>query len=205
MPGRYLVAGRGDARRVVQPLKFTDLAVLHQRDDHAGGSGPGRAAGAVQVILVVVRRVELNDQVDVVHMDAAGRDVGGDQDTRVPGGERVQGPLPLVLVAVAVDGRGVDAGPDSCLASRSAPCLVRTKNRVRPGRPAISAATGTLSCGGQDQHAGARRAAGSVEDVDRVQRGIADVGGHQLADAAVQGGGEEHPLAAGGRLRRGCG
>ena len=34
----------------------------------------------------------------------------------------------------------------------------------------------------------------------RVQRGILDVGGHQLADAAVQGGGEEHPLTACGRL-----
>ena len=34
----------------------------------------------------------------------------------------------------------------SCLVSRSAPCLVRTKNSVRPSRLAISAATGTLSC-----------------------------------------------------------
>src|SRR6202011_750486 len=106
MSGRSLIAGRGDARRVVQPLEVTDLAALHQRDNHAGGPGPGRAAGAVQVILVVVRRVELHDQVDVVHVDAPGRDVGGDQDAGVPGGERVQGPLPLALVAVAVDGGG---------------------------------------------------------------------------------------------------
>src|SRR5580704_14814990 len=110
MSGRYLVAGRGDPGRVVQPLKLTDLAAFHQRDDHAGLPGPGRAARAVQVVLVVVRRVELDHQVDVVHVDAPGRDVGGDQDAGMPGGERVQGPLPLALVAVAVDGRGVDAG-----------------------------------------------------------------------------------------------
>src|ERR1019366_4439264 len=80
VPGRDLVAGRGHARRVVQPLEFTDLAALHQRDDHAGGPGAGRAARAVQVVLVVVGRVELHDQVDIVDMDTTGRDVGGDQD-----------------------------------------------------------------------------------------------------------------------------
>ncbi len=36
----------------------------------------------------------------------------------------------------------------SCLASRPAPCLVRTKNRVRSGRAAISAAIATLSSAG---------------------------------------------------------
>jgi hypothetical protein len=72
MPGRYLVASRGDACGVLQPLKFAELAALHQRDDHAGGPGAGRPARAVQVVLVVVRRVELHDQVDVVHVDAAG-------------------------------------------------------------------------------------------------------------------------------------
>ena len=34
----------------------------------------------------------------------------------------------------------------------------------------------------------------------RVQRGIAGIAGHQLANPAVQGRGEEHPLAAGRRL-----
>ena len=99
----------------MQPPKLAQLAALHQRDDHSGGAGPGRATRTVQVILVVVRRVELHDQVDVVHVDAAGRHVGGDQDPGMPGGERVQGPLPLVLVAVAVDGRGVDTRPGQLL------------------------------------------------------------------------------------------
>jgi len=110
MAGRYLVAGRGDARGVVQPLKVADLAVLHQRDDHACGASPGRTTRAVQVVLMVVRRVELHDQVDVVHVDAAGRDVGGDQDPGMPGGERVQGALPLVLVSVAVDAKSNHLG-----------------------------------------------------------------------------------------------
>ena len=170
MAGRYLVAGRRDARGVVQPLKVADLAALNQRDDHAGGAGPGRTAGAVQVVLVVVRRVEVHDQVDVVDVDAAGRDVGGDQDTGMPGGERVQGPLPLVLVRSPWMAAASTPARVSCLASRSAPCLVRTKNSVRPGRPAISAATGTLSCSGQDQHPVILGWPGSVDGGDRVQR-----------------------------------
>jgi hypothetical protein len=44
MPGCYLVAGRGDARGVVQPLNLTDLAAFCQRDDQPGRPGSGRAA-----------------------------------------------------------------------------------------------------------------------------------------------------------------
>jgi hypothetical protein len=111
MPGRYLMPVRGHAGGLVQPCQIADLAVLDQRDDRAGRPGPGGAARAVQVILVIVGRVELHDQVDVVDVDAAGRDVGGDQDAGTPRGERIESPLPLVLVTVAVDGHGVHPGP----------------------------------------------------------------------------------------------
>src|SRR6266851_2663951 len=107
--GLHVMRGRGDPGRVVQPLDVRNLRVLGQGDDHAGGSGPGRATGAVQVVLVIVRRVEVNDELDVVHVDPAGGDVGGDEDPRATRGEAGQGPLPLVLVQVAVDRRGVDA------------------------------------------------------------------------------------------------
>src|SRR6202043_2653483 len=104
-------AVRGDPGRVVHPLQLTDLPVLGQRHHQAGGPGPGGTPGAVQVVLGVVRRVVLDDEVDVVDVDAARGDVGGDQDPRIPGGEPVQGPLALVLVAVPVDGGGADPGP----------------------------------------------------------------------------------------------
>jgi hypothetical protein len=44
----------------MHPLQVTDLSALRQRDDLAGGAGPGRAAGTVQVVLVILWRVELN-------------------------------------------------------------------------------------------------------------------------------------------------
>ena len=51
------------------------------RDDGAGRSGSRRAARAVQVRLVLGRRVDVDDEGDVVHVDPARRDVGGDEDT----------------------------------------------------------------------------------------------------------------------------
>src|SRR5258707_921092 len=61
-----LVAQRGDAGPVLQALERPDLVGLDQRYDRAARAGPSRAAGAVQVVLVVVRRVVVHDQVDVV-------------------------------------------------------------------------------------------------------------------------------------------
>jgi len=43
MPGRHLMVGGGDARRVVQPLQLADLPALGERDDHARRPGPGGA------------------------------------------------------------------------------------------------------------------------------------------------------------------
>lgn len=60
------------------PVATSLLAALHQRDDHASGPGAGRATRAVQVVLMVIRQVERHGQVGIVHVDAAGRDVGGD-------------------------------------------------------------------------------------------------------------------------------
>ena len=76
-----------------------------------GGAGPRGAPGAVQVVLVVVRRVEVHDQVDVVDVDAAGGDVGGDQHRHRAGGERVQGAGRWPAGPVAVDGAGAGRRP----------------------------------------------------------------------------------------------
>ncbi len=83
----------------------------------------------------------------------------------------------------------------SCSASRSAPCLVRTKNSVRPGRAAISAAMSTLAscCDGED--AVVHRRDLGLRRGDRVDRRVLEVAADQLVDAAVQRRGEQQPLA----------
>ena len=111
VPGVDPVAHRGDARLVVQAGSSADLARLDERQHRPAGAGASRTSGAVQVVLRVVRRVEVHDQVDVVDVDAAGGDIGGHQHPRVTGGEAGQRALALVLVQVAVDrgGRGTRA------------------------------------------------------------------------------------------------
>ncbi|CAM5568854.1 hypothetical protein STANM309S_01803 [Streptomyces tanashiensis] len=52
---------------------------------HAAPSGAGGTAAAVQVVLVVGGRVDVDDQIEAVDMDAAGGDVGGDEHGDVPG------------------------------------------------------------------------------------------------------------------------
>ena len=130
--------------------------------------GPGGTARAVQVVLVVVGRVELHDQGDVVDVDAAGGDVGGDQD-RGAGCEPSR-----ARCAGSGCGRrgwrrprrrpGRAAWPGG---RRRAWCGRRTAS-ARPA--AISAATGTLSCADSTS---SRCSAGpdSAEDVTACSAG----------------------------------
>ena len=96
-----------DAGGTGQGADVADLLVGHQRDDGAGGAGARRAARAVQVGLVLGRRVGVDHEGDVVDVDAARGDVGGDQRGRLAGLERlhVAGAGVLGEVAVQLDRR----------------------------------------------------------------------------------------------------
>ena len=74
------------------------LALLGQDDRHhiAGLPGTCGATGAVQVSLVLGRRIAVDDQFDVIDVDAPRGDVGGDQNPGRPADEGGQ---------VAVTGR----------------------------------------------------------------------------------------------------
>ena len=114
----------------------------------------------------------------------------------MPGGERVQRPLPLALVAVAVDGRGLDPGPGQLL-REPVRAVLGADEEQRPPRAAGDLGRDRhLVLRGQDQHP-VLGGSGVSRGRHRVQRGITDIAGHQLADPAVEGGGEEHPLAVG--------
>jgi hypothetical protein len=152
----------------------------------------------VQVVLGVVRRIVLDDEVDVVDVDAAGGDVGGDQDPRIAGGEPVQGPLALVLVAVAVDRGGADPGPAQLLGQPVGAVLGPHEEQRASFAAGDFRRDRHLVLRAEHQHAVLGQA-GVNRRGNRVQCGIADVGGHQLAHPPVQGGGEEHPLTAGWR------
>ena len=58
---------------------------------------------------MVLGRVVVDDDVDVVDVDAAGGDVGGDEDVELAVAEVLERLLALALAQVAVDGGGLDA------------------------------------------------------------------------------------------------
>ena len=96
-----------------QTLDLAQLGALgriDQRDRDTGLAGAGRAADAVHVAFRLFRQVEVHDMGDVVDMDAAGHDVGGDEHADRTGLELAQRLLAGTLALVAVDRAGVDAG-----------------------------------------------------------------------------------------------
>src|SRR5699024_5057206 len=84
---------------------------LH-RDHGAGLPGAGGAPGAVQVGLVLDRRIGVDHQRDLVDVDATGGDVGAHQGRVAPGAEglEVAGAGTLREVAVQVHGRHAAGG-----------------------------------------------------------------------------------------------
>ena len=108
-PGRatLVVVGVMPAARVRARTSRTCSSVIRVID-RAVGAGSRRTAGAVQVGLVLDRRVGVDDQRHVVDVDAAGGDVGGDEGARLAGVERVQvaGAGVLGEVAVQLDASG---------------------------------------------------------------------------------------------------
>ena len=71
--------------------------------------GAGGAADAVQVGLLVLGALVVDDVGDVLDVDAAGGDVGGDEDVDLAVAERAQRLLAGALAEVAVDGAGGEA------------------------------------------------------------------------------------------------
>ena len=83
------------------------LVDADERDRVAVAPGPAGPADPVDVVLGDHRQLEVHDVRQVLDVEAARRDLGGDEDRRPAGLEVVERPDPLALALVAVDrGRG---------------------------------------------------------------------------------------------------
>ena len=106
---------------------LVELDLLGEAADDRPGrallSGAAGAADAVDVVLVFLGDVVVDDTVDVVHVDAAGGDVGGDQDGELSGPEALHRLLALRLGDVAMDAVGVESGADKIVAEALAEIL----------------------------------------------------------------------------------
>ncbi len=97
------------ARRAFDVLQVLAFIVGAQRDRDAGLAGARGTADAVDIGFRNVGQLVIDDVADIVDVDAAGGDVGGDQGAQLAGLEGLQGAFTLRLVLVAVDGGGFDA------------------------------------------------------------------------------------------------
>src|SRR5471030_2995443 len=74
------------------------FSVVHQRDRQAVAAGAAGAADAVEVVFRELRQVVVEHVGDRRHVDAAGGDVGGDQDLDLATAQAVQGAVTGALV-----------------------------------------------------------------------------------------------------------
>ena len=99
----------GDGEGALERRDVGGLLGDDEGHDGAVGARAAGAAAAVDVVLVGHRRVVVDDQADGVDVDAARRDVGGDQGLRAAGREVRQRARALGLGEVGVDRGGGDA------------------------------------------------------------------------------------------------
>ena len=98
---RHLL-GRGRPAEAARPHR----GAVHQAHHHTGGTRTTRSAGAVHVGLGVLGRVDVDHAGQVVHVDASGGHVGGDQRLDPSLVECVERPGPLRLASATVDRLG---------------------------------------------------------------------------------------------------
>ena len=191
--------GRLDLCSACKRLHIAHLIGGHDGDDHALGSGTGRAATAVQVGLVLGRRVDVHDQRDLVHVDATSSDVGGHEYLRRPLGEGLQVALACILREVAVQFHCRDASHRELLGQLLRPVLGAGEQQ----RPFLASGQGSHHVGlvglCHGEHVVGHRADRSDRRVHGVDDRVDQVALHENVDAVVERGGEQQALAGGGR------
>src|SRR5690606_26318398 len=102
---------RGDllARNLLDVLQQLHLVAGDEADGRAVLARAGRAADAVDIGFRHIGQLEVHHVGDLVHIDAARGDVGGDQNAQLAVLEGFKRALALRLALVAVDGAGLDA------------------------------------------------------------------------------------------------
>ena len=187
----------GDPGRAEQRTHLAHLVGGGDGDNGADGPGAGGAPRAVDVGLVLGRRVGVDDQPDVVDVDATGGDVSGHEHGRGTGGERVEVPDAGVLRQVAVQVHAHHATAGELLGQTLGTVLGAGEHhgpRVRYGQVGEGA---DAVVGVDVNHVVGGGAGGGGAVVDRVVHGVGEEPVHQLLDTGVQRRGEQETLRTG--------
>ncbi len=174
-----------------------------KRDGQPGRAGPAGPPDAMDVVGGDHRQLVVHDVRQLVDVEAARGDLGGDQDGRPAGLEVGQGAHALSLAAVAVDGRGADALALELLGEAVGTVLGAGEHerlvddagldQVRQQLALALAVDQVHDLGDQ------RRGRVAGRDLDR-RRVVQEAAG-QLPDLVREGGAEEQVLATGGQQR----
>src|SRR5262249_28570129 len=177
------------------PARLSLLIREYEGDRGPAPSGPAGAAGAVDVALVLVGRVEIDYVGDVVEVEAAGGNVGSDQCRDLAGLEAGQGSLAGALRHVAVHRGGGDAVARELLDEALGSALRPDEDQRRLEAADVLDEHLDLRVVGDRNELvldlGGLCARGLALD----PRGAVRVRACELADAAVERGREEHRLA----------
>jgi hypothetical protein len=97
------------ARQALDGFQQVAFRRIAESDGRSAGAGARGAADAVNIAFRLMRQIEIHHMRDVVDVDAARGDVGGDERADLAFAERFQRTLAGVLRFVAVDGVGGEA------------------------------------------------------------------------------------------------
>ena len=111
-PAPRPVAGMDMADELLDIAQERDLFAVTQRDCDPACSGARGTADAVDVGFGHVRQVEIDHVADAIDIDAARRDIGGDENSGRAFAKCGKHALALVLGFIAVDRVGGHAGLD---------------------------------------------------------------------------------------------
>jgi len=132
---RSVLAGGGnsfnlDAELAFQLEKFRALFAQEERGGNAAFTGAAGAADAMDEVFGDIGKIVIDDVGDVLNVDAASGDVGGDQDAILPALKAGEGGGALRLRAVAMNHGGVDALPVEALGDAFGAALGARENKA---------------------------------------------------------------------------
>ncbi len=154
----------------------------------------------MHIVLGIGGRVDVDHEIEVVDVQATGRDIGRHQNGDLAVLELRQGPCALWLGLAAVQGPGVHpAGPqmpgelvDGVLGVEEQQYAAVAGGDLRDDGVAVRAV--------DDQNVVLHRRDCARGRVDRVDDGVVEVAADQLIDVAIESGREKHPLTVGVHL-----
>ena len=157
---------------------------------------PGRTSRTVEVSLVLCGRIDVDDERDIVDVDAAGSDIGGDEDRHGAVGKALDGAGACTLALVTVQRHRVDAGATQLLRLAIDAVLGAHKHdglalARAEGEHDVVAGVAVADEGDEVLHG----AHGGLDRRGGVRHRVMHVLLDQLVDVAVKRGGEEQALA----------